>query len=85
MPKAPLDRTARTYIAGHRGLVGSAVLRHFEAEGFTDLVTQTSSELDLRDRQATFRFFAQNRPAVVVLAAAKVGGSSRTTPIRLSS
>jgi GDP-L-fucose synthase len=74
MAKAPLDRTSRTYIAGHRGLVGSAVLRHFEAEGFTDLLTQTSSELDLRDRKATFQFFAKHRPAVVVLAAAKVGG-----------
>jgi len=74
MVKAPLDRTCRTFIAGHRGLVGSAVLRHFQAEGFTDLLTQTSTELDLRDRAATFQFFAQHRPAVVVLAAAKVGG-----------
>ena len=74
MATAPLDRTSRTFIAGHRGLVGSAVLRHFEEEGFTDLLTRTSSELDLRDRAATFRFFAQHRPAVVVLAAAKVGG-----------
>ncbi len=74
MATAPLDRTSRTFIAGHRGLVGSAVLRHFEEEGFTDLLTRTSSELDLRDRAETFRFFAQHRPAVVVLAAAKVGG-----------
>ena len=74
MAIAPLDRTSGTFIAGHRGLVGSAVLRHFEAEGFTDLLTKTSSELDLRNRAATFRFFARHRPAVVVLAAAKVGG-----------
>lgn len=74
MATTPLDRASRTFIAGHRGLVGSAVLRHFEAEGFTDLLTRTSSELDLRDRAATFQFFAQHRPAVVVLAAAKVGG-----------
>ena len=74
MAEAPLDRTSRTFIAGHRGLVGSAVLRHFEAEGFTDLLTKSSSELDLRDRAATFRFFAEHRPTVVVLAAAKVGG-----------
>lgn len=74
MAKAPLDRTARTFVAGHRGLVGSAVLRHFKSKGFTDLLTQTSSELDLRDRAATFRYFAQNTPSVVVLAAAKVGG-----------
>jgi GDP-L-fucose synthase len=74
MTSTPLDRTSRTYVAGHRGLVGSAVLRHFQAEGFTDLVAATSAELDLRDRRATFDFFAQNRPRVVVLAAAKVGG-----------
>ncbi len=74
MARAPLDRVSRTYIAGHRGLVGSAVLRHFEAEGFTDLLTRTSSELDLRNREATFEFFARQRPDVVVLAAAKVGG-----------
>src|SRR5688572_26263345 len=74
MATAPLARTSRTFIAGHRGLVGSAILRHFEAEGFTDLLTRTSSELDLRDRAATFRFFAEHRPAVVVLAAAKVCG-----------
>jgi GDP-L-fucose synthase len=74
MPKTPLDRTSRTYVAGHRGLVGSAVLRHLEGQGFTDLVTRTSAELDLRDRSATFRFFAEQRPEVVVLAAAKVGG-----------
>ncbi len=74
MAKTPLDRTSRTYVAGHRGLVGSAVLRHLEGQGFTDLVTRTSSELDLRDRGATFDFFAEQRPEVVVLAAAKVGG-----------
>lgn len=74
MARTPLSRTSRTFVAGHRGLVGSAVLRHLEAEGFTDLLTQTSTELDLRDRSATFRFFAQHRPETVVLAAAKVGG-----------
>lgn len=71
---APLDRDDRVYIAGHRGLVGSAVQRKFEAEGFTDLVGRTSSELDLKDRGAVFDFFAQERPKHVVLAAAKVGG-----------
>ena len=70
----PLDRGDRVYIAGHRGLVGSAVWRKFEAEGFTDLVGRTSSELDLKDRAAVFAFFAQERPRHVVLAAAKVGG-----------
>jgi GDP-L-fucose synthase len=71
---AELDRTARCFVAGHRGLVGSAVLREFEASGFRDLITRTSSELDLRDRDATFAFFAETRPAVVVVAAAHVGG-----------
>ncbi|PWW21825.1 GDP-L-fucose synthase [Geodermatophilus normandii] len=71
---ASLDRAARTYVAGHNGLVGGAVLRHLRSEGFTDLVTRTSRELDLRDREAVDRFFDSERPAVVVLAAARVGG-----------
>lgn len=70
----PLDRGARTFVAGHRGLVGSAVHRHFREAGFTALVTRTSSELDLRDTPAVEAFFAAERPAVVVMAAAKVGG-----------
>jgi GDP-L-fucose synthase len=74
MSITPLDRRAPTFVAGHRGLVGGAVLRHFEAEGFTRLVTRTSSELDLRDTRAVEEFFAAERPATVVMAAAKVGG-----------
>jgi len=74
MPLAPLDRNARTYVAGHRGLVGSAVLRHLQAENFSDLVARTSGELDLRDPVAVEAFFADQRPATVVVAAAKVGG-----------
>jgi GDP-L-fucose synthase len=74
MSIAPLDRGASTFVAGHRGLVGGAVLRQFEAEGFTALVTRTSSELDLRDTAAVDEFFAAARPATVVMAAAKVGG-----------
>jgi len=74
MSITPLDRSAPTFVAGHRGLVGGAVLRHFEAEGFTRLVTRTSSELDLRDTRAVEEFFAAERPATVVMAAAKVGG-----------
>ncbi|MEA5456986.1 GDP-L-fucose synthase [Sinomonas sp. JGH33] len=69
-----LDRGARVYVAGHRGLVGSAIWRKLEAEGFTSLVGRTSSELDLRDRAAVFEFFRDERPEVVFLAAAKVGG-----------
>ncbi|WIB27028.1 GDP-L-fucose synthase [Curtobacterium sp. MCSS17_015] len=70
----PLDRSGRVYVAGHRGLVGSAVWRKLESEGFTDLVGRTSSELDLKDRGAVFAFFAEQKPRYVVLAAAKVGG-----------
>jgi GDP-L-fucose synthase len=69
-----LSRDARIYVAGHRGLVGSAVWRQLETQGFTDLVGATSNELDLRDQAATLAFFEAHRPQVVVLAAAKVGG-----------
>ena len=68
------DRTAKVYVAGHRGLVGSAIVRRLQAEGYTNLVTRTSAELDLRDQAAVQAFFAQERPELVFLAAAKVGG-----------
>jgi GDP-L-fucose synthase len=71
---APLDRDATTYIAGHRGMVGSAIWRALEARGHSSLVGAASSELDLTDRGAVFDFMAQHRPRYVVLAAAKVGG-----------
>jgi GDP-L-fucose synthase len=74
VPVGQLDRSAPTYVAGHRGLVGGAVLRHFQESGFDSLVTRTSAELDLRDGAAVERFFAEERPATVVMAAAKVGG-----------
>jgi GDP-L-fucose synthase len=74
MSIAPLDRAARTFIAGHRGLVGGAVLRHFTDSGFTNVVTRSSGALDLRDSAAVEAFFAAERPTTVVMAAAKVGG-----------
>lgn len=74
MTMGRIDRRARTYVAGHRGLVGGAVARHLQEAGFTDLVARTSAELDLRDRGAVDAFFADQRPTTVVLAAAKVGG-----------
>ncbi|AKT52549.1 GDP-L-fucose synthase family protein [Arsenicicoccus sp. oral taxon 190] len=79
----PLDRDAVTYVAGHRGLVGSAVWRHLESAGFGRLVGRSSSELDLKDREATFAFFAETKPRYVVLAAAKVGGilANNTYPV----
>ncbi len=70
----PLPRDARVFVAGHGGLVGSAIWRHFEAAGFTALVGRRSKELDLRDREATRAFFDEGRPAYVVDAAARVGG-----------
>ena len=69
-----LNRASRIYVAGHRGLVGSAIWRLLELEGFTDLVGRTSAELDLKDRDAVFAFFEETKPRYVVLAAAKVGG-----------
>ena len=64
----------RIYVAGHRGLVGSAIVRRLRKSGHTDLVLKSSSELDLRDRKATFDFFESHQPDVVYLSAAKVGG-----------
>ncbi len=68
----PLD--AKIYVAGHTGLVGSAIMRKLLAEGYTNIVTRTSKELDLTDDQAVSLFFEQERPEYVFLAAAKVGG-----------
>jgi len=79
----PLDRSAPFYVAGHRGLVGSAIWRKLEAEGFTNLIGRTSSELDLRNRDAVFAFLEEVRPRYLVLAAAKVGGilANSTYPV----
>lgn len=84
---APLDRSARVYVAGHRGLVGSAIWRKLQAEGFEDLVGLGSKELDLKDRDAVFAFFADQKPKYVVLAAAKVGGilANSTYPVEFLS
>ncbi|HET9503942.1 MAG TPA: GDP-L-fucose synthase [Hymenobacter sp.] len=69
-----MPKEAKIYVAGHRGMVGSALVRRLTQEGFTNLVTRTSSELDLRSQQAVSEFFAQEKPEYVILAAAKVGG-----------
>lgn len=81
------DRDATIYVAGHRGLVGSALWRHLSAQGCHDLVGKASAELDLTDRAATFDFFAESRPQVVVLAAARVGGimANDTHPVEFLS
>ncbi|MGB4774254.1 MAG: GDP-L-fucose synthase [Daejeonella sp.] len=69
-----MEKNAKIYIAGHRGMVGSAITRKLEQEGFTNLLTRTSAELDLRNQQAVIDFFAAEKPDYVFLAAAKVGG-----------
>ena len=69
-----MDRSEKIFVAGHRGLVGSAILRRFEREGFNNLPTRDRSKLDLADEGAVRSFFAQEKPAIVVFAAAKVGG-----------
>jgi GDP-L-fucose synthase len=69
-----MEKEAKIYVAGHRGMVGSAMIRRLQQAGFTNFVTRTSSELDLRNQQAVTEFFAQEKPDYVVLAAAKVGG-----------
>lgn len=68
------DKTGTTYVAGHRGLAGSAIWRRLDQDGWTNLVGRTSSEVDLRDRDATRRMFDEVKPTTVVLAAARVGG-----------
>jgi GDP-L-fucose synthase len=69
-----MEQTAKIYIAGHRGMVGSGLERKLRKEGYNNIVTRTSSELDLRNQQAVNEFFETEKPAYVILAAAKVGG-----------
>jgi len=69
-----VEKNAKIYIAGHRGMVGSAIMRKLKKEGFLNFVTRTSAELDLRNQQAVLDFFAAEKPDYVFLAAARVGG-----------
>jgi len=69
-----MDKQDRIYVAGHRGLVGSAIVRRLQADGYDNLLTRTSKELDLREQQAVRDFFAAEKPDYVILAAARVGG-----------
>ncbi|MBD77890.1 MAG: GDP-fucose synthetase [Crocinitomicaceae bacterium] len=69
-----MNKQSKIYIAGHRGMVGSAILRRLKAKGYSNFVTRTSAELDLRDQAAVQQFFESEKPEYVVLAAAKVGG-----------
>jgi len=78
-----LDRGATFYVAGHRGLVGSAIVRKLESSGFENIVGKTSTELDLKNRDAVFEYMNTIKPKYVVLAAAKVGGilANSTYPV----
>ena len=69
-----MEKNAKIYVAGHRGMVGSAILRKLQSEGYENLILRTSAELDLRNQQATETFFKEHKPDYVFLAAAKVGG-----------
>lgn len=79
----PLDRNSSFYVAGHRGLVGSAIWRLLSDRGFENVIGRTSEELDLKNRDDVFAFFSENKPRYVVLAAAKVGGilANSTYPV----
>src|SRR6188768_3203075 len=74
MSNNPVARNARIYIAGHRGLVGSAIVRNLQGKGYDNLLMRTHTELDLTDPVATEAFFVREKPDYVFLAAAKVGG-----------
>ena len=69
-----MNKQDKIYIAGHRGMVGSAITRRLQKDGFNNIVARTSAELDLKDQAAVRDFFQQEKPDHVVLAAAKVGG-----------
>lgn len=69
-----MEKTSKIYVAGHRGMVGSAICRKLKANGYDNMITRTSSELDLRNQQAVQDFFEEEKPDYVFLAAAKVGG-----------
>lgn len=77
-----MNKTDKIYVAGHRGLVGSAIVRNLQEKGYTNVIGRTHKELDLTNQAAVRNFFEEERPDVVVLAAAKVGGinANNTTP-----
>jgi GDP-L-fucose synthase len=69
-----MEHNAKIYVAGHRGMVGAAIVRKLQAEGYTNIITRTSKELDLRNQQAVNEFYAAEKLDYVIIAAAKVGG-----------
>lgn len=77
-----MKQTDKIYIAGHRGMVGSAILRNLQEKGFHNFVLKSSSELDLRNQHAVNSFFETEKPDYVFLAAAKVGGIQANNTLR---
>ncbi|MDA9783199.1 GDP-L-fucose synthase [Vicingaceae bacterium] len=77
-----MNRTDKIYVAGHRGMVGSAIVRKLEQQGFFNLIVKTSAELDLRNQKAVNDFFEEEKPSYVFLAAAKVGGIQANNILR---
>ena len=69
-----MQKDSKIYVAGHRGMVGSAIIRELRRQGYNNIITRTHAELDLIDQRAVNEFFAAERPEYVFLAAAKVGG-----------
>ena len=69
-----MEKDSKIYVAGHRGMVGSAIVRELQRQGYTNIITRTHAELDLISQQAVNDFFATEKPDYVFLAAAKVGG-----------
>ena len=69
-----MDKKSKIYVSGHKGMVGSAILRRLKENGYTNLVMASSKELDLRNQQEVNNFFIKERPNYVILAAARVGG-----------
>ena len=80
-----MNKDSRIYVAGHAGLVGSAVVRRLEAEGFTNVLTAKRDQLDLRDQSEVSHWFKANRPEYVFLVPALSAGSWRTARVRPSS
>ena len=69
-----MDKNAKIYVAGHRGMVGSAIVRELQRQGYNNIITRTHKELDLCRQENVEKFFAEEKPEYVFLAAAKVGG-----------
>lgn len=72
--RLPLEKNAKIYVAGHRGMVGSSIVRALQNQGYQQIIGKTSAELDLKNQQAVYDFFEKEKPEYVFLAAAKVGG-----------